>query len=535
MRIALFGLAAALAVASCGSSTPPTKAVADCGTPAAPANLVSSPGPGPTEASLRWDAADAQGGAPVHRYTVYRDGAAFGKLGNTLAFGDLGASGAHDYAVSATNTCGVEGAKSESVSATALPGTLVEAKVLDGGIVRPKRVSWDVYDADGELVGTRTWRVVLGLGNCCETYVAADAAGRLYEYGGTYLFVSPDEGETWTRVDNVIPNLQAEGAVVGAPGGDMLGVNWDPYTGDQLFSHKYVAATGTWYTSRTPLHQPFFDRPWVAVVEGPFDVHGLIVPYISFLMSNYTHGDIMYVSYDGLNYQVPDSSLLAQGLVPLRLEFPPDPDRDWIQSIRGSTVYPLDGGYGLRDTHNLGDPCGGDAVLTETATWSCPDWMDTILPPQAGEVVRVDSTGAIHVISVETGGRTVDHRMSSDGGKSWRTVRARLPRGLVVEDWDAQVNAAADQVAVVVHASKSADGTGEDQDLVVRITGLKDTLRVKEILLVGDGNHVFGASLASETDRFDYTTVAILPSGRVALSFGDRRRVPPAVAVETAE
>lgn len=527
-------LAALLAVSvlsACGTSTSPAKAAVSCGVPAAPMNLLSSPGPGPTQASLRWDAADAQGGAPVHRYTVYRDGQAFGRLGNTLAFGDLGATGAHDYAVSATNTCGVEGPKSEPVTATALPGTLVEAGMLAGNIAKPKVQAWPVYDGDG----MRNWRVVLGLGNCCETYVATDAAGRLYEYGGTYIFVSPDEGVTWSRVDNVIPNVQAEGALVGAPGGDLLGVNWDPYTGDQLFSHKYVAATGKWYTSRTPLHQPFFDRPWVAVVEGPFDVQGMIVPYISFLMSGYAHGDLMYVSYDGLNYQLPDTSILAQGIVPLRLEFPPDPDRDWTQSIRDSSVYPLDGGYGLRGRADLQQPCEADAVITESAAWACPDWMDALLPPEAGEVVRVDSTGALHITTADVGGRTIDHRVSSDGGKTWRRARARLPRGLVIEEWDVQANAVTDQVAVAVHASQTADGKGKDQDLVVRFTGLQDELRVKEVLLVGDGDHVFGSSLTSEADRFDYTTVAVLPSGRVALSFGDRRRVPPAIAVEVAD
>lgn len=539
MRAAPSALALSVLLAACGSSAPPPavpSAVADCGVPAAPMNLVTSAGPGLAMSSLRWDAADAAGGAPVHRYVVYRDGQVFARLGNTLAYGDLGTTETHEYAVAAVNTCGAEGPKSETASATPLPGTLIEAPVSAApGVASAKLYEWPVLDAAGNQTGTRTWRVVTGLGNCCETYVATDAAGNLYEYGGTLIYVSKDEGQTWSSVSNVLPNLQAEGALVGAPGGDMLGVNWDAYTGDAVFSHKYVAATGKWYTSRTPLHQPLFDRPWVAVVEGPFTIQGLVVPYISFLMSGYAHGDLMYVSYDGLNYQLPDTSLLATGLVPLKLEFPPDPDRDWNQSIQRSTVYPLDGGAGLRDTALLASSeCAAAALLTEAGAWTCPDWVDAILAPASGEIVRVDSAGALHVTAID--GARLQHRTSRDGGRSWDVLKFRLPRGLVqVEEFDVQANAALDQVVIVTHASKTADGLGQDQDVLFRITGLKDKLVLKEILLVGDGNHVFGSSLGSSEDRFDYTTVALTAGGRAAMSFGDRRHVPPAIAIEVTE
>lgn len=542
MRTRWLALSVTLVLAACGRSSPvPSQAAApatDCGIPAAPAGLVASPGPGPSMASLRWDAADAAGGAPVHRYVVYRDGQPFAQLGNTLAFGDTGADASHEYAVAAINTCGVAGPRTLSVSATPLPGLLVDAPVTAApGVAPPRLYEWPVLDAAGNEIGTRTWRVVTGLGNCCETYVATDAAGNLYEYGGTSIYISKDEGQTWSTVSNVLPNVQAEGALVGAPGGDMLGVNWDVYTGDQLFSHKYVAATGKWYTSRTPIHQPAFDRPWVAVVEGPFNIQGLIVPYISFLMSGYAHGDLMFVSYDGLNYQVPDTSLLATGIVPLKLEFPPDPDRDWNQSIQRSTVYPLDGGAGLRDTALLASSeCTAAALLTETGAWTCPDWVDAMLAPQSGEIVRVDSAGALHVTTVETGSPRLSHRISRDAGRTWETLRLRLPRGLAaVEEFDVQANAALDQVVIVTHASKTADGNGQDQDVLFRITGLKDTLVLKEILLVGEGNHVFGSSLNSANDRFDYTTVALTAGGRAAMSFGDRRHVPPAIAIEVTE
>lgn len=522
------------AVAACGNSEESRSSArgAACGIPAAPGELRGNPGPGPAQASLTWRAAGDNGGAAVERYIVYRNGQPFAWLGNTLVFGDTGASGNHSYEIAAVNACGVEGPRSAALAVSALPGTLINAPVSAASVAKPKLYTWKVLDAKGKEIGERTWRVVTGLGNCCETYVASDAAGRLYEYGGTLLYVSSDEGLSWKTVSNVFPTVQAEGAIVGAPGGDMLAVNWDPYTGDQLWSHKYVAATDTWYTARTPLHQPAFDRPWVAVIEGPFEIEGVIVPYISFLMSNYIHGDVLLMSLDGLHYQIPNTRELAELSLPVSLALPRDPARDWTQSIQQSSVFPLDNGFGLRDRHLLGG-CA-QAVLGPSADWNCPDWGDATLPPQAGEAVRIDSDGAIHVTTVQPGGAFVEHRVSRDGGRSWRSVSAKVPGRLLVEDWDVQVNAALDQVAISIHASASTDHTKPDQDMIFRIVGLQGDLRIKEILMVGDGNHAFIGSLGTG-DRFDYTTVALLKSGRVVTSFGDRRHVPPAIAIETGE
>lgn len=522
-------------LAACGrqESAPSKEALSLCGTPAAPAGLRANPGPGVAQTSIAWSAAADGGGAAVERYVVYRDGKPFARLGNTLAFGDTGASGSHSYQVTAVNACGIEGPLSETLSATPLPGVLLAAPVAASNAAVSKINTYKVLDPSGKEIGSRTWRTVTGLGNCCETYVASDAAGRLYEYGGSFLYVSLDEGKTWKVVSNVFPAVGAEGAIVGAPGGDMLAVNWDPYSGDQLWSHKYVAATDTWYTSRTPLHQPAFDRPWVAVIEGPFEVEGMIVPYVSFLMSNYVHGDVLLMSLDGLFYQAPTARVLAQATTPVSLNFPRDPSRDWIQSMRKTSVFPLDNGYGLRDRSSLSQ-CA-QAVLTPSIDWTCPDWGAITEAPGSGEVVRIDSTGAIHVTTVQTGGDRVMHRVSTDAGKTWRKVTAKVPGRIQIEDWDVQVNAALDQVVVAVHASAGADDTEPDQDMVFRFTDLHGNIRLKEILLVGNGDHIFGSSLGSSGDRFDYTTVALLRSGHVALSFGDRRHVPPAIAVEAGD
>src|SRR5882724_8650102 len=82
----------AVLLAACGQQSAPAGKVDDgaCGTPSAPTNLSGGPGPGIAQASISWTAADAGGGAPVNRYRVYRDGALFARLGNSLAFGDTG-------------------------------------------------------------------------------------------------------------------------------------------------------------------------------------------------------------------------------------------------------------------------------------------------------------------------------------------------------------------------------------------------------------------------------------------------------------
>ncbi|HUS25642.1 MAG TPA: hypothetical protein VM369_11905 [Candidatus Binatia bacterium] len=529
-RCRFAGLVPALVLSACGfQGSEPGKAASAppaCSAPVVPSGLAGAPGPGPVQASLQWQVSEG-----ALRYRVWRDGKAFALLGNSLAFGDTGADAAHDYAVSAIAACGAESVPSATVNVTPLPGTLVEAPLTSTTAPRARLELYDVLDAKGNLIGQRTFRAVTGLGNCCETYVASDGAGRLYEYGGTNLFVSPDEGVTWSSVGNVVPAVNAEGAIVGAPGGDMLGVNWDAYSGDQVWSHKYVAATGKWYTSRTPLHQPFYDRPWVAVIKGPFDVDGVLVPYISFLMTNSETADVLMMSLDGLVYQLPDTHVLAQATTPVSLAMGPDPDRDWVQSMQESSIFPLDRGFGLRD-RAVKSNCA-QAVLTPTAEWMCPDWVGALLPPADGEVVRVDSAGAVHVTTASAGNGVILHRITQDGGKTWKSVKLRLPARYLVQDWDVQVNAALDQAVVVVHASTSTDDTRPDQDFVFRIAGLQGDPALKEILRIGAGDHVFGSSIAASSDRFDYTTVALLPSGHVALSFGDKRHVPPAVAVET--
>lgn len=517
------------ATAVFGTTTLTVPDTSACVAPAAPTNLRTNPGPGAAQTTIAWSPASNNGGDPVDRYIVYRDGGQFAHLGNMQAYGDTGVSGNHSYQVSALNSCGRESALSAAIVGSPLPGTLLVAPVTPGPVFESEISAYKVLDASGNQIGTRNWRKVRGLGNQFETYVASDAAGRLLEYGGVRIRISNDEGASWSTVSNVLPDVEGEGAIVGAPGGDILAVNWDLYHGDLLWTHKYVAATGLWYTARIALHQPVYDRPWISVIQGPFEVNGVVVPYVSFVNSN-VHRNPRLMSLDGLSYSVPTARNLAQLQAPVNFVVPPDPGRDWIQSLQESRLFPLSNGFGL---DGLGISACDTAVLNSAANWNCVNWGAIANPPSNTEVVRVDSAGAVHITNAAIKASELSHRVSLDGGLTWKTVTATIPGQRYIEKWDVQVNAALDQVVVVVHARGTPPKT--DQDMVFRFTDIHGAIRLKEILLVGDGDFAFAFDELSSPNRFDFTTGAILASGHVALSFGDaKHRNPPGpgVAIE---
>ena len=104
------------------------------------------------------------------------------------------------------------------------------------------------YGKDGipsadDRAATTKWRVVEATGNCCENYVTTTREGRLLDFGGTYVNFSDDRGLTWNQVRPLTPLVNGEGTIVLAPGGDVLGVGWDPYSGDHLQACKDGAGT----------------------------------------------------------------------------------------------------------------------------------------------------------------------------------------------------------------------------------------------------------------------------------------------------
>ncbi|HEV8054961.1 MAG TPA: hypothetical protein VGP51_00565, partial [Nocardioidaceae bacterium] len=115
---------------------------------------------------------------------------------------------------------------------------------------------------------------------------------------------------------------------------DVLGVEWDPYTADHLQVYKYDGDTRQWLYNEMPLHQPFYDREWIAVVPGPVTIRGTTYPWVSFIKGGYLTKEAWYYSTDGLNYLDISSKVADQIVTDSRRTYLNPTKRamnDWIQ------------------------------------------------------------------------------------------------------------------------------------------------------------------------------------------------------------
>ena len=389
----------------------------------------------------------------------------------------------------------------------------------------PRMHSYPRYDARGRRSGSATWRVTKAGGNCCEVLVAATSTGRLLEFGGTYPVYSDDRGRTWTRIGPAVeaglPN--GEGTIVMAPGGDVVGLTWDAYSGDRLQSYLYDASAKTWLTSTVVVHDAFYDRPWVAVAKGPFTIAGQTVPWVSIVLTDYTR-QVVLMSLDGLNYFVPtsrDLDALRNPRIERTLPVVKDPQMDYLQEHSESSLVSLAGGGALSFDASLAAGCPTQ-LLQADGSWAC-----FALPDQSFEGrVHVDSRGWLHDVAVE--GSEVRYRISRDGGRTWTAATLRVPTGLAVDAWDFKAHGRRGVSAIAVHGRRD---DGNAQDAVLRVDTGRGTARLLDTLFVGRGDVPATEGLASGDFRFDFSTVAILPDGKIAVGFLDSSYPDPAVAV----
>lgn len=379
--------------------------------------------------------------------------------------------------------------------------------------------TYPVLDGDGDVVGAKPWRVVMDTGNCCEHYVAATSEGRLVEFGGTYVRFSDDAGRTWRQVqlpgDASIPT--GEGAVVAGPGGDVFAVGWTPYGGDQLWAHRYDADEGTWYYAPIPVHAPFYDRPWITALQGPFDVETGTADFLTLVSGGFPLDRPFLVSEDGLRYSgataealaTPDSAPAAPDL-PDGFEADPALARDFQQPHPASGVAPV--GPGLA----LGGPagaCPSGVVFTEERRWACN-------PADLGEGwIVMDGAGTLHRVDVAADEDAFEYAASHDGGDTWTTRDVTLPRNLTLERYDVKAQATSGTAVVAVHA-RDPDAEA-DVDLAYRFREVGCHPRLDDVLQVGRGDADMGRGIGSETARFDFASLALLPGGRIAMSFAD--------------
>jgi hypothetical protein len=403
--------------------------------------------------------------------------------------------------------------------------------------------TYRVLDPQGRSKGTATWRVNTAGGNCCEVLVAATRDGRLVEFGGSFPAVSSDQGRTYTEIRPLTPPTSdfdddaprkvggGEGTVVMAPGGDIVGVTWDPYSGDRLQSFFYSAADKMWLYGEMPLHEPFYDREWVAVAKGPFTIRGTTAPWVSMVLSNFSR-KVILMSTDGINYFTPsnaDLESVAGGTQTRLLTGAPDLDLDYMQGHSETRIVPVPGGGALSLSAVGGSSCDTQ-YLEPDGSWSCYEAEGFAVDG----ALHADSRGWLHDVAVA--GDEVLYRLSRDGGRTWSSRTFLVPEGASsVESYDFKAHGKLGVTALALHVLKD---DGRHQDMVMRLDTRSGMPRHVETYLVGKGDMAFTSGLdvsglvnGAKSNRFDFASVAVLPDGAIAVAFVDKKYDDPATAV----
>ena len=390
--------------------------------------------------------------------------------------------------------------------------------------------------ADDRFARTN-WRIVEETGNCCENYLTITPTGQLLDFGGTYVNYSDDRGQTWRQVQPLTPLVNGEGTIVAAPGGDILGVGWDPYSGDHLQAFKFENDTNQWLYTEIVLHQPFYDREWLSVVPGPINIDGQVHQYVAFLKGATPWKELWFYSTDGLSYIEITSKAAEQmlggattvGALPAAASAL----NDWVQANSNTGMTQLGGGDLLAEGDLLTDWALFDG---NTFSWSTYETEPGQSP--AGRF-QVDSAGRVHNAIPATDGNSFEYRVSSDGGLTWASTTITLPKYHSIEEWDFRANSSAGVAAVAVHAQDRFDGNDQDFAYKLDITGATPRLVRSHALGQGDVNSEAGVG---NDVRMDFQTLGIFPDGRLVLSFIDStttrpgrtggESVAPALAIE---
>jgi hypothetical protein len=424
-----------------------------------------------------------------------------------------------------------------SLSGFAVAGPVPPAPVTGA---TPQAVPVDVhtstytaFDQEGRRTSA-SWRISNAGGNCCETYVTATPSGRLVESGGTYPWYTPDEGKHWYQVKFEIPDQNdngptvagGEGAAVVGAGGDVYGVTWDAYSGDHLQAYRYDAQTNGWQVADIVMKSPFYDRPWLTYAKGPFTLDGSKAKQILDVTGGTVTKDIDTFSTDGLDYSDPSYYAHDESQAPtakMRINVVRNPDADWWQPHPGTGTLPLTDGGVLR-FFNADDLTGDTGCPVARLTPASSTWQCVKLPGhfQPG-IVRQDSRGYLTNVYAVDGGAALELATSRDGGVHWRTTKLRPPgptRHLETSSmYDVVANGRLGQAVV---SARFDDAKSNGQDYVFRVDIKHAQPQRMTTFLVGKGDlNTANNVLGSLGDRFDYESVALLPDGRIAVSFDD--------------
>ncbi len=351
-------------------------------------------------------------------------------------------------------------------------------------------------------------------GNCCENYITTTPDGRIYDFGGTYVYYSDDQGLSWTLIDDaILPYTGGEGAIAVAPNGDVVGIGWSPYAGDQVYGFKLSAATGTWEWSIAPIHTPFWDREWIVALPGPFTIDGETIDYLTLARGGTAYKDVLLMSTDGLNYyevSLPAMEAISRGEY-AAFDAGVDPMRDWTQPLQYTSITSVGPGVGLH-TRGLYSMC--HPMIDASGNWACNTLTEATLPD--GPLV-MDSQGHLHVIEWNDDDNAFTYHMSTNGGRNWTEVAGALPEGYEMLEFDFKAHAAFDQTVVAVHA-ENEDGQG--QGMILRFRDIGGQPWHQETIIVNDPSGEGGGGGVSNQDgeRYDFMSTAFLPDGRVVIS-----------------
>ena len=417
-----------------------------------------------------------------------------------------------------------------------------------------ERLTFPTYDARGREKGTTDWRVARGTGNGAENYLATTKEGVLLDFGGEWLRISRDEGRTWTKVipDGPLGELTsnlAEGTVAVAPDGDIVGVGWFVTAGDLILTFKYEADTEEWRYSVTRLGMAGFDRPSIAVLPGPFTIGGQTVPYVSVLRGGFLAFKPTFYSLDGLTYTTPRNraveSLVSEVKGPLDIK--PWKTLDWMQPHDQTGVTPLGPGQAIagRGILDFRDEIVPRSILDPgTLRWSRYRFPDGGPPdPEIEEVILdsdgrllADSTGALHHVQVTDEGSRITYMLSRDGGATWSEKSFPIFRGFHVDPYYRSLSVSGKhQTAVLVVHAVVQDDPLVTRDVVYRFDTSGATAKVEKIYVLGEGDFGSwggGTETIEKDTQMDFSAIALLPDGRIAVSFTDYRHWEPSIAIE---
>lgn len=381
-----------------------------------------------------------------------------------------------------------------------------------------RTAQYPYFDARGRQLGTKAWRWTDLGGDCCETYVATTPRGRLLEFGGVVPFYSDDRGKTWWKVSPLTPLYNGEGALV-AVGENVYGVGWDPYTGDHLQGFRYTASGTKWEVSEMPLKTPFFDREWITYAKGPFTIGGTTYPFATIVRGGGVTKSVEVISGDGLDYStvsIPGQEATASEMATFTPKVVKNSAADYWQPNPGTYTVPLTaGGVLLLDNSSDNLPCDAALLSQKTAKWEC-----VRLPWKPHGTVRQDSRGWLTEVIPSKDNVTVS--LSTNGGRAWRSLSIDVPQGRSLQGGspplhDVKVNGKLGLAAISVRGVDAKGG----QDMVFVVDVKTPQPRLLRTYFVGKGDLAATAGLLSSPDRFDFCSVAILPDGKIAVSFDD--------------